>query len=211
MRPAAREAVRAARPLDPECERAVAALRQRCPDAFAADELKPGQPAPAVPLPVETAQTLYGSAFAAAARPPGSGGSGDVVWTQSDAELLVHLGETRVRFLDGLVLVGISVYCEQTKDVEVVVPFAVGSKDLPAGMVIATETAPRGPDVIVDRWGDQLIAAAQTALVALSQGIAGAAGTDVYGKSLLPAALEASPDGLQITPQARHSFDRPSQ
>jgi hypothetical protein len=208
MHPAAREAVRAARPLDPECERAVAALRKKCPDAFPPGPLKPGEPAPPVPLPVETAQALYGATFAAAAGPPEARAAGAVVWAQTDAELLVRLQRIRVRFLDGLVLVGIPVYCEQTRDAEVVVAFAVGAKDAPAGMIIATESVPRGPDVIVDRWGDALVAAAHQALVALAQSIAGAAGSDVDGVGLLPAALQASPDGLEITPQARHAFDR---
>lgn len=207
MRSAARDAVRAARPLDPECERAVAALREKCPDAFPHDPLKPGQPAPPVPLAVETAQALYRSFFAAAGGPIEAGGT-DAVWTQSDAELLVRLSRTRVRFLDGLMLVGIPVFCEQTGDAEIVVAFAVGAEDAPAGMVIATERRPRGPALIVDRWGEALTAAAQRALIALAQGIAGAAGEDVDGAPLLPAALQASAEGLEITPQARHAFDR---
>jgi hypothetical protein len=209
MHPTAGEAVAAAQPpLDPECEKLVAALRKRCPDAFPKGPLKPGQPAPPVPLPVETAQALYNATFAAAAGPPQARAAGGVIWTQSDAELLVRLSKIRVRLLDGLVLVGVPVFCEQTQDVEIVVAFAVGAKDAPAGMVIATESAPRGPAVIVDRWGDALTAAAHQALIALAQSIAGAAGQDVDGVPLLPAALEASPDGLQILPQARHAFDR---
>lgn len=206
MRSAARDAVRAARPLDPACERAIAALREKCPDAFPHDPLKPGQPAPPVPLAVETAQALYRSFFAAAGGPIEA--RADAVWTQSDAELLVRLSGTRVRFLDGLVLVGIPVFCEQTGDVEIVVAFAVGAKEAPAGMVIATEQRPRGPALIVDRWGEALTAAAHQALIALAQGIAGAAGQDVDGAPLLPAALQASAEGLEITPQARHAFDR---
>jgi len=75
-------------------------------------------------------------------------------------------------------------------------------------MVIATESVPRGPAAIVDRWGDALTAAAHRALITLTQNIAGAAGEDVDGVPLLPAALQASPDGLEILPQARHAFDR---
>ena len=205
----ARDAVRAARPsLSPECERAVAALRQRCPDAFPPDPLKPGEPAPPVALEVEIAQAVYRAAFAAAAGPAEARRAGAAVWTQSGAELLVRLGRVRVRFIDGLVLVGIPVFCEQTEDAEVVVAFAVGAEDAPAGMVIATEPLPRGPAVIVDRWGDALAAVAHQALIAVAQGIAGAAGEDLDGDPLLPAALQASPDGLEVTPQARHAFDR---
>jgi hypothetical protein len=209
MRSAARDAVRAARPpLAPECERAVAALRQKCPDAFPDDPLKPGQPAPPVAVPLETAQALYRAAFAAAAGPGEAGRADAAVWTQSDAELLVRPAKVRVRFLDGLVLVGVPVFCEQTEDAEVVVAFAVGAEDAPAGMVIATERLPRGPAVIVDRWGDALAAAAHRALITLVQGIAGAAGEDLDGAPLLPAALQASADGLEVTPQACHAFDR---
>jgi hypothetical protein len=208
MDAASREAVRAAFAPDPECAKAVAALRKRCPDAFPPAPLKPGQPGPPVPLPAQTAQALYGSTFAAAAGPPEARAAGGVVWTRSGAELLVRLAQIRVRFLDGFVLVGIPVYCEQTGESEVVVAFAVGSTDAPAGMVIATESVPRGPAAIVDRWGDALTAAAHRALITLTQNIAGAAGEDVDGAPLLPAALQASPDGLEILPQARHAFDR---
>jgi hypothetical protein len=202
------DTLRAARSLDPECEKAVAALRRRCPDAFPADPLKPGQVGAPVALPVETAQALLRSTFAAAAGPPEAQRAGGVVWTQSDAELLVRLTQIRVRVLDGFVLVGIPVYCEQTQDTEIVVAFAVGAKEAPAGMVIATESVPRGSAAIVDRWGDALSAAAYQAVIALAQSIAGAAGRDVDGAALLPAALQASSDGLEILPQARHAFDR---
>lgn len=201
-------AVRAARPINADCEKAVAALRRKCPDAFPPAPLKPGQPGRPIELPTETAAVLYGSAFAATAGPRVAEEQRGVVWTQGDDELLVRLADVRVRILDGLVLVGVPVFCEQTGDTEIVVAFAVGAPDAPTGMLIATEDAPRGPAIIVDRWGEALVDAAHRALLHLAQDVAAVAGTDIGGDHLLPAALEASDAGLSVLPQARHAFDR---
>jgi len=132
----------------------------------------------------------------------------DVVWSDGENELLVRAGRVRARFADGLVLVGIPVFCEQTGETEVVVAFAVGSPDAPAGLVMVTETVPRGPAAVVDRWGDALVAAAWDAVLEVAVGVAAAAGDDAAGAPLLPAALAVNADGVAVLPQAR--FEPPA-
>jgi hypothetical protein len=171
--------------------------------------LPAGKDAPAVVLAVDDSHARLQRAFASAAgsshaadKPP------DIVWVDGDNELLVRLSKLRVVFQSGFALVGISVYTKQTGDVEVVVPFALGTPDQPLGLVAATETTPRGPAVIVETWGDPLIAAAWDALLRVATDTAAAAGVDEAHQPLVPLALTAGNNGLTVTPQARHPFDR---
>jgi hypothetical protein len=114
-----------------------------------------------------------------------------IVWFDAGAELLLYPTRARVDCDDGLVVVGIPVFTEQTDEAEVVVPFAVGPQGAP-GLVMATETRARGPDAVVDRWGEPLIAVAWDALVGLAvEAVAPA----------LPAGLSASPRHLTVTEQ----------
>lgn len=115
-----------------------------------------------------------------------------LVWTDAGAELLVHPARATLVCHDGLVLATVPVFTEQTSDAEVVVPFAVGRPDAPAGLLMATETRPRGPSLIVDRWAEPLTAAAWDALVALAvDAVAPAA----------PTAMSAEPGALAIVPE----------
>jgi hypothetical protein len=194
------------RPLDLECQRLVDALRERCPDAFIAEPLQAGAVAPEVSLTADEGAALYQVAFAEAA---GDGGAaGDVVWTAGDSELLVHAGSVRLLLRDGFALVAVGVFCDQTNDVEVVVPFALGRPGAPLGLVMATEPVPRGPTAVVQRWGEHIVAVAWDALVQVTAGIAAAAGVDDQSQALLPAAVTAGQGGLTVLPQARHAFDR---
>jgi hypothetical protein len=121
-------------------------------------------------------------------------GGGQVVWTDGDAELLVRADAARVRCVDGAVLVGLPVYTDQTGEAEVVLAFAVG-----AGLRMAAERPPRGPDTVVDRWGEALLAAGWDALVAVAAGVA-AAGNGSGGTPgpARPVALAATADGLTV-------------
>jgi hypothetical protein len=172
--------------------------------------LQPGEVAAGIRIDSAAAQTRLQRTFASAAA--GTAGASDpaadVVWVVGDNELLVRPSKTRVVFRPGFVLVGIGVRTEQTGDVEIVVPFAVGSADDPLGVVMATESVPRGAPVIVETWGDALIAAAWDAVLRVSADAAAAAGVDEDHHPLLPMALHADADGLVVTPQARHAFDR---
>jgi len=99
---------------------------------------------------------------------PGEASPADaVVWTDGDAELLVRAGQARAECREGLLVIAIPVFTDQTQDEEVLVPFAIGAPGLDAGLAMATHTRARGPEEVVDRWGEPLIAAAWDALVAL--------------------------------------------
>jgi hypothetical protein len=171
---------------------------------------KPGETAPDVVVSAADSHARLQRAFATAVA--GTGGTTDdlpdIVWVDGDNELLVRPSKMRVVFRTGFALVGITVYTQQTGDVEVVVPFALGTPDQPLGLIAATETTPRGPAAIVDAWGDPLIAAAWDALLRVARDTAAAAGVDDAHQPLAPIALAADRHGLTVTPQARHAFDR---
>jgi hypothetical protein len=135
----------------------------------------------------------YRTALKAAVAPGVEKPPDAVVWEDAGAELLLHPARARVSCDDGLVRVVIPVYTEQTDDAEILVPFAVGRPDAPAGLVMATETRPRGPDIVVDRWAEPLLAAAWEALVGVAVNAAAPA---------LPAALSAAHGRLEIAAQA---------
>ena len=110
---------------------------------------------------------------------------------------------------DGLVSVTIPVQCDQLpngRDV-VIVDLVLGTPGRPTGM-LAAATEPRGPRVVVRRWGEALLALAWQALLDTAGGVAGAAGADQDGAVLIPTGLTASQNGLAIIAQARHPFDR---
>ena len=66
----------------------------------------------------------------------------------------------------------------------------------PGRHVRSTERRPRGPAIVVDTWGPALVAFAWQCVLGLISGLAGAIGKDTRGNVLVPAELEATPDGL---------------
>ena len=194
--------------ISPECAKIIEQVRARCPGAFVDRVLKPSEVAPPVELTADEGQNLFAAAFARAAAGGAVPTAGTVLWVDGTSELLVIVGKVRVVTRDGFAVVGIPVQCDQTGGVEMVVSFALGSKDLPTGLVMTTERTPRGPAVIAALWGDRLIAAAWAALTELATSVAKAAGTDADGEHLLPAMLSATDGGFVVVPQARHPFDR---
>ncbi|HSC90107.1 MAG TPA: hypothetical protein VLB86_00485 [Gaiellaceae bacterium] len=130
----------------------------------------------------------------------------EVVWVDGDSELAVGIAAVRVETGRGFVLVTIPVRCDQTGPAEVHVTFAVGEPGRPAGLYAATQRRPRGPALVVDTWGESLVAFAWQVLLGLVTGLAGATGKDARGNRLVPVELEVTGDGLAIVPMARHRF-----
>jgi hypothetical protein len=130
----------------------------------------------------------------------------EVVWVDGDSELAVGVAGVRVETGAGLVVVTIPVRCDQTDAAEVHVTFVVGEPDRPAGLYAATQRRPRGPALVVDTWGDALVAFAWQVLLGLVSGLAGATGKDARGNRLVPVELAATREGLGIVPMARHRF-----
>lgn len=130
----------------------------------------------------------------------------EAVWVQGDSQLAIGLADVGIETRDGLIIVAIPVRCDQIEPATVTVTFAVGGRNRPAGLYAATERRPRGPAVVVDTWGPALVAFAWQCVLGLVSGLAGAIGKDTRGNVLVPAELEATPDGIRILPMARHRF-----
>jgi len=130
----------------------------------------------------------------------------EVVWVDGDSELAVRLAGIRLETGDGLVVVTIPVRADQTGAADVHVTFVVGRPGQPAGLYAATQRRPRGPALLVDTWGEAIVAFAWQVLLNLAAGLAGAAGKDARGNRLVPVELEATSAGLTVVPMARHRF-----
>jgi hypothetical protein len=135
-----------------------------------------------------------------------AGRTNTAVWTSGDSELLVGIGAVDVQTLDGVIVVTIPVRCDQSGPAEVHVTFAVGSPNQPAGLYAATQRRPQGPEVVIESWGEALVAYAWSVVLQLVNGLAGAAGRDAQGSRLIAAQLQATANGLSIIPMARHRF-----
>jgi hypothetical protein len=179
------------------CQKLLKELRRLCPELVPGPPLPPGALAEPASLDPAALQQLVPLAVGAAEEP-------QVVWQAAGSEVLVHLGATRVVTREGIVLVELELETEQTGRADVVVPFAVGSAERPAGMLALAERKPRGPALLVERWGEAIIAAAWQALLDIAEAAARAAGRDLAGRPLRPGALLAGDDGLRVIPQAEH-------
>lgn len=131
-----------------------------------------------------------------------------VVWVRGDSELAVHTAGLRVALARGLLVVGVRVECDQTGPAEVTVPFALGSRELAAGMVMATPARPDGPALLVEQWGAVVAAAVYRAVLDVATAAAATVGLDRDRKPLLPGAVSTDGKVLTIIPQARHAIDR---
>jgi hypothetical protein len=207
LRQQAREAVRArlmraaAGPPSEQCKRLLAELRKTCPGLIPPDPLGAGQVGPELPIDPKTAVALLQAALK-----PARGDT--ILLREGDNELLVEVAKIDLRFGDGVVIVAIPVRCDQVRRAIVQVPFAIGSSKRRSGLIAATESAPRGPLVITEIWGEALTALAWQALLGVAAALAAESGRDVDGASLIPVGLTATDAGLQILTMARHPFDR---
>jgi len=193
-----------------ECKKLLELVRKRCPGLLPPSPVEAGTVAGEVRLTAGEAAPLFPAAAAVAAGVdrPGATRVAPVLWREGDRELLVDPAKVTAQFADGVVVVSIPVSCDQVGNAVVHVTFVVGNPKQPAGLLAATENRPRGPAVIVDAWGDNLVAFAWHVLVEVTANVAGAAGRDVDGAPLVPIGVAASPDGLSVVPMARHTFDR---
>ena len=77
-----------------------------------------------------------------------------IAWVDGGNQLAIIVAELDLEFADGLVAVVVPVRCDQVEG-KVRVTFAVGSPDRPRGLYAATEKRPRGPQLVVDVWGER--------------------------------------------------------
>jgi hypothetical protein len=197
-------------PISDECRRLLDLVRQRCPGLLPPDPVEAGTVVGPVHLTPDEAALLFPPAAAAAAGidPIRVDRPGPVLWKEGDRELLVDTVKVVARFGKGVIVVSIPVSCDQTRQAFVHVSFVVGDPREPAGLVAVTEERPRGPAVVVDAWGESLVAFAWHVVLEVVTNVAGEAGRDVDGSRLVPIGIAASPDGLTVVPMARHTFDR---
>jgi hypothetical protein len=130
----------------------------------------------------------------------------EVVWVQGDSELAVVVAEIDVKLADGLIIVLLPVRCDQTGPATIEVFFATGAPRDPAGLYASTYRRPNGPPVIVEAWGEALVAFAWQCVLGLISGVAGATGKDTRGNILVPVEFTATGNGLEVIPMARHRF-----
>lgn len=96
-----------------------------------------------------------------------------VVWVDHGDEVLVHLDSVKTKVVDGKLLVAIDLETDQTGRTPLVVTFALGGINDPAGLVAVTEQYPRGNELLASRWGEALQAAIWSGLLDLAQDHAG--------------------------------------
>lgn len=189
--------------LNTRCQKLLADLRKQCP------EIPQSQvPTGTVAEPVVIPEKEVGDSLIAMLTD--SGRRNTVVWAEGDSEAIVHFDQTKVLTLPhGLMLVGITLQTVESgpKPVTLTVPFALGHDKRVAGMIAMTEPRPRGPAVLVDRWGDAVVATAWQALLDLAAVRAAAAGSDAAGRPLMPAGLLVDPPRLVVVPRAPFDFE----
>ena len=129
----------------------------------------------------------------------------EIAWVDGANQLAIVVAELGLELTDGQAVVVVPVRCDQVHGI-VRVTFALGSPDRPRGLYAATESRPRGPELVVDTWGDALVAFAWQCLLGLFTGMSAAAGKDTSGSYLVPVEIAANADGLVVVPMARHRF-----
>ena len=110
----------------------------------------------------------------------------------------------------GLVVLSVPVTCDQVPvgagrvPPTVAVPLAVGTREQPRGLMMATLSTPAGPEVVTDIWADNLTAFAWETLLTLAREVAKAVGHDRTGSTLVPVAIGSATDVLLVRPMAPH-------
>lgn len=191
-----------------DSRRIISDLRIIDPQRFRIDPLPAGTATDQIQLNPEQVQALLRAAALDVADAESDSAQGRVLWRHAGSELLVVPGRLQVRLSEGLLAISLPVQCDQTGDAMVHVSFAIGSARRPAGLVATTEERPRGPDVVVDLWGERVVAYLWRSLLELLESLAAESGRDEDGAPLLPAAMQASANGLTVQAMARHAFDR---
>jgi hypothetical protein len=101
---------------------------------------------------------------------------GKVVWVDGGDEALVHLDSLTSRIRGRTLVVSLELETDQTGRAPVIVRFALGGPDEPAGLLAATDTVAHGHPILVSRWGAAVQAAVWSSLVALGADHAGQRG-----------------------------------
>jgi len=117
-----------------------------------------------------------------------------VIWVDHGDEVLVHLDSLRTAIAGETVLVSLDLQTDETGRATLVVPFAVGTRP-EGGLTFVTEALPRGPELLVRRWGEAVQNAAYAALLDLARTHADERGT-------IPSALYVKDGALRFVAKA---------
>lgn len=189
--------------IDKRCAELFASLRKNCPHLLPKDPIEAGGRGPQIDLDPKSATLLLISAARKI-----SDGESVIIWEQAGSALEVVSAKIRLKTTDGRLIVTIPVRCDETGGVSITVPFAVGSKVRPSGMIATTTAKPIGPPEIIQIWGDALVAFAWAAIIEVSQALANQVGQDAERAGLIPLSLLASDNGLRVSTMARLPMDR---
>jgi len=143
--------------------------------------------------------------FDATAREPDAR---SVLWNDGTNRLIVQLDDAEVRIGAAVIDVSMTVRCDQIGADRVTCTFVTTPLERAAGFVWATESRPRGPAVVVELWGEALVALVWRSLIEIASLAAETCGADAAGRPLVPSTVVATPDGLLVVPMAAHRFMR---
>lgn len=131
-----------------------------------------------------------------------------VLWNDGSNRLIVQLDDADVRIGPAVLDVSLTVRCDQIGESRVTCTFVTTPLERAAGFVWATESRPRGPAVVVEVWGEALVALVWRSLIEIASLAAATRGADSAGRPLVPSTVVATPDGLLVVPMAAHRFMR---
>jgi hypothetical protein len=115
-----------------------------------------------------------------------------VIWVDAGDEVLVHLDSTKVKSINGTILVSVDLETDQTGRSPVVLAFSLAAGGGPGSLIATTDELPHGEPRLVARWGRVLQDAVWAALIDLARQHAGERGG-------WPAGLTAEPGALRLT------------
>jgi hypothetical protein len=93
-----------------------------------------------------------------------------VIWTDDDAELVVHAASFDLRLTDGWLLVSVPVETQQTGKVNVRCVFFLGREGRASGLNASGTIDPQAPPILIGRWGDALLSAVWSGVQDLLEG-----------------------------------------
>jgi hypothetical protein len=82
-----------------------------------------------------------------------------VVWTDDDAEVVVHVGSLDLRLTDGWLLVDVPLETRETGKTNVRCVYFLGREGRGDGLTASCTVDPRASAVLIGRWGDPLLTA----------------------------------------------------
>jgi hypothetical protein len=177
-------------------------LRAELPEALPLTPVPTGRKGAGLPVTSAGLTTLL--RLAAVRR---SEGAESVVWDNGVNQLMVEASKLRAVLTEGMVRVAVPVECDQVRTT-MEIPFAVGSAERAAGLIVATADRPAGDPLIAGIWGEALIAFAYGVLLDIADSLAGASGRDEKNGRLVPRGFVARRGQLVVESQARFLYER---